>query len=172
MRDKVGELTRELGNAQYDKRAPNALDALESENRRLRADMVDKEREHTRQCEQLRALLSDRDSAVNKQKNEWAEIYGNMKREAEELKRDVRMLNAENERLVKQLEVAKQGGGKGSDAETAKRLKKRELECQALWETLRDMYHGDRRTYDTAGILEILKVRALDTKAKRKLAIR
>ena len=101
LRDKVAELTRELGNAQYERRAPNALDALENENKRLRADLVDKEKEYTRQCEQLRALLSDRDSSMNKQKNEWAEIYGNMKREAEELKRDVRMLNAENERVVK-----------------------------------------------------------------------
>jgi len=98
-----------------------------------------------------------------------------MKREAEDLKRDVRMLNAENERLVKQVEIAKSSGGRAgdrSDMETAKRLKKRELECQALWETLKDMYHGDKRAYDVKSMLEILAVRALDTKAKRKLAIR
>ena len=172
LRDKIAELSRELGNGQYDRRAPNALDALESENKRLRADILDKEKEYTRQFEQLRALMSDRDSATNKQKNEWAEIYGNMKREGEELKRNVRMLNAENEKLVKQLEIAKQSGGRGADAESAKRLKKRELECQALWETLRDMYHGEIRAYDTNRLLEILALRALDTKAKRKLAIR
>jgi len=51
-------------------------------------------------------------------------------------------------------------------------LKKRELECQALWETLKDMYHGELRAYDTRQMLEILAVRALDTKAKRKLSIR
>ena len=77
--------------------------------------------------------MQDKDSSSNKQKNEWAEIYGNMKRETDDLKRDIRMLNSENERLVKQLELAKAGrggpaqGGQ-SDAETAKRLKKRELE--------------------------------------------
>lgn len=49
----------------------------------------------------MRHLLQDKESQNNKQKNEWAEIYGNMKREAEDLKRDVRMLNSENERLVK-----------------------------------------------------------------------
>lgn len=58
------------------------------------------------------------------------------------------------------------------DAEIAKRLKKRELECQALWETLKDMYHGDLKAYDIRQMLELLSVRALDTKAKRKLSIR
>lgn len=92
-----------------------------------------------------------------------------MKREAEDLKRDVRMLNGENERLVKQAETGK---ARGTDQETTKRLKKRELECQALWDTLKDMYHGGTKTYSTDGMLEIMAVRALDTKAKRKLAIR
>jgi hypothetical protein len=151
------------------------LDALEGENKRLRADLADKEREFSRQNDQMRHLVQDKELQSNKQKNEWAEIYGNMKRETEDLKRDVRMLNSENERLVKQLELAKaghQGRGGLSDSETAKRLKKRELECQALWETLKDMYHGELRAYDTRQMLEILAVRALDTKAKRKLSIR
>jgi hypothetical protein len=34
------------------------------------------------------------------------------------------------------------------------------------------MYHGDIRAYDTRKMLELLAVRALDTKAKRKLSIR
>lgn len=93
-----------------------------------------------------------------------------MKREAEDLKRDVRMLNGENERLVKQAEIGK--NTRGADTETTKRLKKRELECQALWDTLKDLYNGGRQTYDTTQLLEILALRALDTKAKRKLAIR
>jgi len=41
----------------------------------------------------MRGLLEQRDTVTNKQKNEWAEIYGNMKREADDLKRDVRLLN-------------------------------------------------------------------------------
>ena len=111
LRDKVAELSRELDMATNDRMAPSALDSLESENRRLRSDLLDKEREHGRQCDQLRQLLQEKDSQNNKQKNEWAEIYGNMKREAEDLKRDVRMLNGENERLVKQAEGAKNGRG-------------------------------------------------------------
>ena len=52
----------------------------------------------------MRQLLAEKDTVMGKQKNEWAEIYGNMKRETDGLKRDIRMLNKENERLVKQIE--------------------------------------------------------------------
>lgn len=85
---------------------------------------------------------------AGKQKNEWAEIYGNMKRETDGLKRDIRMLNKENERLVKQIETTRGAGAPANprasaDREVVTRLKKRELECQALWETLRDLYNGN-----------------------------
>ena len=49
----------------------------------------------------MRQLVTEKDTLASKQKNEWAEIYGNMKRETDGLKRDIRMLNKENERLVK-----------------------------------------------------------------------
>lgn len=97
----------------------------------------------------MRQLIAEKDQVVGKQKNEWAEIYGNMKRETDGLKRDIRMLNKENERLVKQIESTRGAGGAGAnprahaDREVVSRLKKRELECQALWETLRDMYNGN-----------------------------
>lgn len=48
LRDKIAELSRELDLANNDRHAPPALDALEGENRRLRSDMLDKEREHGR----------------------------------------------------------------------------------------------------------------------------
>lgn len=169
LRDRVAEMSREL-----EGRPPGGMDALEHECQRLRAELFEKDRDHDRQIDQMRSMLQDRDGVTNKQKNEWAEIYGNMKREAEDLKRDVRMLNSENERLVRQVEMNKQSAGRGgaTDIENSKRLKKRELECQALWETLKDMYHGDKRVYDKSQMLDILSVRALDTKAKRKLSIR
>ena len=95
-----------------------------------------------------------------------------MKNEIEDLKRNNRDLNQENQKLLRALD-AKGGDPAGSAgyAETAKKLKKRELECSALWETLRDMYHGARQVYDTRQLLDILALRALDTKAKRKLNI-
>ena len=103
----------------------------------------------------MRHLISEKDTVSGKQKNEWAEIYGNMKRETDGLKRDIRMLNKENERLVKQIETTRSGapvrsaGVAGDAVEVTKRLKKRELECQALWETLRDLYSSSQAAYDT-----------------------
>ena len=104
--------------------------------------------------------MDERDTGLNKQKNEWAGIYGNMKRETEDLKRDIRMLNQENERLMSQVEEARRASGRAGasvvDPDLVKRLKKRELECSALWETLRDMHIGASKTYDTRQMLELL----------------
>ena len=84
----------------------------------------------------MRQLLIEKDGIASKQKNEWAEIYGNMKRETDGLKRDIRMLNKENERLVKQIEqtrASSQGANlrhsSANEMGVEKRLKKRELEC-------------------------------------------
>ena len=70
-------------------------------------------------------------------------MYGAMKRDSDDLKKEIRQLNFENEKLLKQLELSRgiqqQPMGMGADKETQKRLKKRELECQALWETLKDL---------------------------------
>ena len=54
-----------------------------------------------------------------------------------------------------------------------KRLKKRELECQALWDTIKDMINmsGGEETIAIGQVLEAFGRRALDTKAKRKLDI-
>jgi hypothetical protein len=56
-------------------------------------------------------------------------------------------------------------------AEATKRLKKRELECQALWDTLRDLKKADEKQYDLTQIKAALAKRGLDTKASRKLAL-
>lgn len=53
--------------------------------------------------------------------------------------------------------------------ETSKRLKKREAECQALWDTLKDMKNSGTNTFDAQMMLQLLKKRQLDTKAPRKL---
>lgn len=60
------------------------------------------------------------------------------------MQREISVLNQENEKLVKKLEAVERskGGNQALElADTAKRLKKRELECQALWDTLKDMYN-------------------------------
>ena len=45
----------------------------------LKQQIVDKEREFARQLDHYRSLLAEKDNNITKQKNEWAEIYGNMK---------------------------------------------------------------------------------------------
>ena len=55
------------------------------------------------------------------------------------------MLENEKASLEQRLRDAQRGksgnraGGDGASDETVKRLKKRELECQALWDTLKDL---------------------------------
>jgi len=143
---------------------------LENEVQHLRQQLGEKEREHVKQLDYYKGIIQDKDALNAKQKNEWAEIYGNMKQEIEDLKSENKMLSIESEKLIKQLEI---GGGanKQLEKELAKKLKKRELECSALWETLKDMHVSGRNVFDSRQMLDILALRALDTKAKRKLKI-
>ena len=63
------------------------------------------------------------------------QIYGNLKQEIEDQKQDIQLLNNENERLVQQMQILETDSQvKGtSDREIAKRLKKKEVECNQLW---------------------------------------
>jgi uncharacterized protein (UPF0335 family) len=97
-----------------------------------------------------------------------------MKRETDGLKRDIRMLNKENERLVKQIETNRGSSAParpGTDREVVSRLQKREKEVQALWETIRDIYNSTTQTFDARQLLDVLAVRALDIKARKKLGL-
>lgn len=90
-----------------------------------------------------------------------------MKQEIEDLKRDNKNLHYE---LSKN--TTKSGSGNvNMERELAKKLKKRELECSALWETLKDMHVSARQIFDARQMLDLLALRALDTKAKRKLKL-
>lgn len=85
------------------------------------------------------------------------------------MKQEIEALRAENKALS--VEADKNGGRVSVDKEQAKKLKKRELECQALWDTLKDMLISGKSVYDVTQMYELLSKRALDTKAKRKLKI-
>lgn len=94
--------------------------------------------------QELLELRNKNDFANTRQKNEFSDMYGAMKRDSDDLKKEIRQLNFENEKLLKQLELSRgiqqqPVGTMGADKETQKRLKKRELECQALWDTLKDL---------------------------------
>jgi hypothetical protein len=56
----------------------------------------------------------------------------------------------------------------GELIEATKRLKKRELECQALWDTLKDL----KPSIDQGVLKQVLAKRGLDSKAGRKLNIK
>lgn len=76
------------------------------------------------------------------------------------MKNQISTLTAENEKASK---------AKGAKGDVAKKLKKRELECGALWDTLRDLNNAEGETYDKANLPALLAVRALDYKAQRKI---
>ena len=52
---------------------------LENEVAHLRQQLSEKEREHGKQLDYFKGVIQDKDALNAKQKNEWAEIYGNMK---------------------------------------------------------------------------------------------
>lgn len=89
------------------------------------------------------------------------------------MKQEIEALRAENKALA--AEASKNFPSHSQpnpvDKEIAKKLKKRELECQALWDTLKDMLVSGKNLYDVRMMNELLAVRALDTKAKRKLKV-
>ena len=118
LRDKVTLLDQEIN-------LINAQRVPEGEHRAMR-DEIDR----------LNQMLHDKDALTDKQmndqKNEWAEIYGAQKTQSDQMTREITVLNQENEKLVKKVEALERGkgGNVGLElADTAKRLKKRELEC-------------------------------------------
>lgn len=58
-----------------------------------------------------------------------------------------------------------------SDREIAKRLKKKEVECNQLWETMKDVLASNKGVFDSRQLMDSLAIRQLDSKAKRKLKL-
>lgn len=101
-----------------------------------------------------------------------------LERENGALKVEINHLRMQVDLAEKKAASAPNFGGPGANpadnaefTETTKRLKKRELECQALWDTLKDMKHANEDIFDVSQVWQLLKKRALDTKASRKLDI-
>ena len=171
LRDKLAILDEEVNRLNVGRVMEADLRALREENDRLNRQLIDKERSN------------DRD--IVEQKNEWAEIYGAQKEQVDQMHRDIANLNQENERVLRKLEIAEKRGGasnggksggsaneiKAELVDTAKRLRKRELECQALWDSLKDLKDimSEQSTADMSHMMKILAKRALDSKAHRKL---
>lgn len=62
-----------------------------------------------------------------------------MKNEITTLKDDINLLNNENDKLIK-LNDKSSNQTRKHEMEIAKKLSKRELECSALWDSIKDMY--------------------------------
>jgi hypothetical protein len=103
-----------------------------------------------------------------KMKEEWAEIYSTLKADIESYKGDIQVLNNENDKLLKLTDKSASQSRK-SEMETMKKLSKRELECSALWDTIRDLYKGYAVPTEKESMEKLFSVRALEIKAKRKV---
>ena len=164
LRDKVAHMSDEIAHLGAGAASDANYRALQDEVDRLSQLLMEKDR-------QLDREMAD-------QKHEWAEIYNAQKAQNDQIQREVSLLNQENEKLLRKLELQEKKGGGGSSshiqaelAEASKRLKKRELECQALWDTLKDLKTSDRKVFDVNQMKAVLAKRSLDTKAQRKLAL-
>lgn len=103
-----------------------------------------------------------------KMKEEWTEIYSTMKADIESYKSDIQVLNNENDKLIKLTDKSASQSRK-SEMETMKKLSKRELECSALWDTIRDLHKGYAVATEKESLEKLFSVRALEIKAKRKV---
>ena len=90
-------------------------------------------------------------------------MYGQQKQQLEAAQMEIQQLRAAAESQDPAL-----AGNPAEYNEAVKRLKKRELECQALWDTLKDILDN----FDATLMLQIFKKRHLDTKAARKLNLK
>ena len=162
LRDKVAILDEEINRLSANRPYEADFRVLQDEVDRLNRALMDKDRQMERQAAE--------------QKNEWADAYG---AQTDQLQKELSRLSQDNDRLRRKLELGEnastgKGGGSGAGqlqkdlAETAKRLKKRELECQALWETLKDLKDGG---LDVKRLMQAFAKRALETKAHRKLEL-
>lgn len=156
LRDQVAQLTRQLDMA----------NASNAGNGHLRDEI-----------ERLTRLLQEKDRMVVGQSTQKMHLDG--------LERENGALRAEVHHLKLAVDLAEKkamsspapqfGNSAGPDqenmVETKKRLHKRELECQALWDTLKDMKQNGSNTFDITTMWALLKKRSLDTKAPRKLEI-
>jgi hypothetical protein len=84
------------------------IEKMKEELQNLMKELELKQKENDQMRADYEKIMSDKDELRNRQKNEWAEIYANLKQEIEDLKNDISLLNNENDKLMKQLELTHQ----------------------------------------------------------------
>ncbi len=105
LKDKIVSLSNDIDRMTRAK--PTVDPILQQENQRLKHDLQEIRRDNdfiTSECNDLRTQLAQQNT---RQKSEFADVYATMKRDSDELKKEIRSLNYENEKLLKQLEMAR-----------------------------------------------------------------
>ncbi|CAI2363717.1 unnamed protein product [Moneuplotes crassus] len=112
---------------------------------------------------------------VTKMKEEWSKIYTNLTTEVTKYKEEIGVLEnnlelskQENENIIALLNQ-KELQMKKTELDIQKKLGKRELECSALWDTIRDIHKGNAEPTNAESLEKLFTIRALEIKAKRKV---
>eukprot|EP00343_Euplotes_focardii_P001285 CAMPEP_0205804816 /NCGR_PEP_ID=MMETSP0205-20121125/7851_1 /ASSEMBLY_ACC=CAM_ASM_000278 /TAXON_ID=36767 /ORGANISM="Euplotes focardii, Strain TN1" /LENGTH=86 /DNA_ID=CAMNT_0053075035 /DNA_START=405 /DNA_END=661 /DNA_ORIENTATION=- len=85
-------------------------------------------------------------------RSEWAEIYSKLNSDIDSYTKDILLLNNENDKLLQLT------SSKPNNLALTKKLGKRELECSALWDTIRDLYKGHSNPIDKSSLSKLFQV--------------
>ncbi len=137
------------------------------------------EKEQTWMLEKQRLLeeLEGKEKHRLKQKNEWAEIYSQLKQEISDQKKRMADLAVDNEKMMKQLDrshhdtIDAEITLKAQNENYKQKLRERENENGALWEVVQDLQrtHQSRGKIDIRDLQTSLVLKNLDERARKKL---
>ena len=169
----IFELREELDRLRYQKESHSSQDQVFS----LRKALEEKERQIELQKERFETELESKEKHRIKQKNEWAEIYTNLKHEIKELKKKVSEMTEENERILNHAERNYRDSMDGKislksqNDNLKQKVKEKDQEIKLLWEVLSEL----QRTYQNKGKIDfndvrtLLVIKNLEDKARAKL---
>lgn len=164
-------------NAVLESRNRAILEGEQSHQSVIQQSMYEKEQSWMVEKQKLLEELEVKEKHRLKQKNEWAEIYSQLKQEITDQKKRMIDLSTDNEKLMKQLErshhdtIDTEISLKAQNENYKQRLRDRENENGALWEVVQDLQrtHQSRGKIDIRDLQTSLVLKNLDEKARKKL---
>ena len=153
------------------------LEGEQSHQSGLQQSLYEKEQVWMLEKQKLLEELEGKEKHRLKQKNEWAEIYSQLKQEISDQKKRMADLAVDNEKLMKQLErshhdtIDAEITLKAQNENYKQKLRERENENGALWEVVQDLQrtHQSRGKIDIRDLQTSLVLKNLDEKARKKL---